>query len=646
MKVVVNEKALIEAMESLAAGTEEVEQEEPDGGWGNRDGEPIEASPVMSTQLAVDRPPVGDPDFMPTSTQQLSRSASTISEEVPQDQIDFFYRKLHDILDQALDRHGSSEYEDSETTEEPTEEEEEEESLEAAQEDIPDEEDAILESVFKKAISMILEQEDQDDDVIFAQTDEEVADINSATADLLTHFQEQEIGYEEEEYESILMNPGQKFRKPMRPEKMRLDLARALVVDDLAKQLLGGLTPEGRTEVIRRIHQKYKSDWQDLFASPEFIEQLEFNKEVDMEARKMMKDQTNEEVLAYLLAKAESETDPRRKEAYKTIATLTKQGAVVDTPTWDREMREIELTPEQQRLAGLEKAEKDLKKLDSLSTYFGFKNASGIRQWRRKFAEPKFKALIGSMTGVSAYGDYANKVMENMAALLDEFVSITERTLASLDADKNLSPEEEDLKEGISHINDQFQAMLTASHDDELGHIPTDLLQGGGGYILRIAFSEAYFNKQFRDFAKLMKDHIVAFLVSQGIDPKAANTFSKMFNGEVDLVTLDADSAQARKLVAGGITPEIYKAAAAEEQKFISNFFTGDYQKKSDQQFLQRLGDKKYLVKLFEKSIDEALSTMDIEKKLDQALEVPEKGDEDVNLEENLKKMINTILRM
>ena len=35
-----------------------------------------------------------------------------------------------------------------------------------------------------------------------------------------------------------------------------------------------------------------------------------------------------------------------------------------------------------------------------------------------------------------------------------------------------------------------------------------------------------------------------------------------MFNGEVDLVTLDSDSAQARKLVAGGITPEIYKAAA------------------------------------------------------------------------------------
>jgi len=644
MKVVVNEKALIEAMEDLASGTEEPEPEVPEEVWSGADGEPIEASPVMATQLAVDRPPVGDPDFMPTSIQQLSRSASTISEEVPQDQIDFFYRKLHDLLDQSIDRHGASQYEESEPAE-PTEEEEEQESLEAAQEDIPDEEDAILESKFKRIISLLVEQED-DDDVIFAQTNKEVADINSVTAELLTHFEEQEIGYEEEEHESILINPGQKFRKPMRPEMMRLDLARALVVDELAKQLLGSLTPEGRAEAIRRIHQKYSSDWQDLFASPEFIEQLEFNKEVDMEAREMMKDKPSDEVLAYLLAKAESETDPRRKEAYKTIATLTKKGAVVDTPTWDREVQEIELTPEQQRAVDLEKAEKDLKKLDSLAIYFGFKNASGIRQWRRKFAEPKFKSLIGSMTGVAAYGDYANKVMENMAALLDQFVEITEKTLASFNADKNLSKEDEDLKEGISHINDQFQAMLTASLDDELGHIPADLLQGGGGYILRIAFSEAYFNKQFRDFAKLMKDHIVAFLVSQGVDAKVANTFSKMFNGEVDLVTLDSDSSQARKLVAGGITPEIYKAAVAEEQKFISNFFTGDYQKKSDNQYRDRLRDKKYLVKLFEKSIDEALDTMDIEDRLDQALEVPEESSEDVNLEENLKKMINTIMRM
>ena len=68
MKVVVNEKALIEAMEDLAAGTEEPEAEGGEAVFSDASGEPIEPSPVMSTQLAVDRPPVGDPDFIPTST--------------------------------------------------------------------------------------------------------------------------------------------------------------------------------------------------------------------------------------------------------------------------------------------------------------------------------------------------------------------------------------------------------------------------------------------------------------------------------------------------------------------------------------------------------------------------------------------------
>ena len=681
MKVIVNEKALIEAMEDLTLGTEEVEGD----GVEDTDREPIIASPVMSTQLAVDRPPVGDPDFMPTSIQQLSRSASTLSEEVPQDQIDFFYRKLHDLLDQALDRHDNSAYEENE----PTEEEEEQESLEAAQEDIPDEEDAILESIFKKAISLMVEQEDiavGDDeeasraDAIFesrlksavsliledddAETDEdedddydyddewtedEIDDIESTVRSLMTHFEEQEVGYEAEEHESQVVNPGMKWKDPMRPEKMKIDLARALVYDQRSKELLGGLTPEIKGEVIKRIHARYRAMWSDLFASPEFIEQLEFNKEVDMEAREMLKDSTNDQVIAYLLSQAEAATDPRRKKAYLTIAELSKKGAVADTPTWDRDDREGPvLTPEQQAAADLEKAERDLKKLDSLAPYFGFKNASGIRQWRRKFAEPKFKALIGSMTGVSAYGDYSNKIMDNMAALLDEFASITEKALAYYDSDPDdLDPGEEDFKEGLVHINDQFQAMLTASLDDENGHIPADLLQGGAGYILRLAFSDAYFNKQFRDFAKQMKDHIVLFLKSSGVSDKIANKFAKMFNGEVDLVTLNSDSAQSRALAAGGITPEIYKATVQEEQNFIVDFFSGDYQKKSDKEYLARLRDKKYLVRLFEKSVDESIGAIDMEDKLDQALDIDkeQEGDEET-LEENLKKMINTIMRM
>ena len=35
----------------------------------------------------------------------FARSASVISQEVPQAQIDFFYRQLHRLLDAALDKH-------------------------------------------------------------------------------------------------------------------------------------------------------------------------------------------------------------------------------------------------------------------------------------------------------------------------------------------------------------------------------------------------------------------------------------------------------------------------------------------------------------------------------------------------------------
>tara|TARA_R110000824_G_scaffold335595_1_gene522127 strand:+ start:540 stop:2255 length:1716 start_codon:yes stop_codon:yes gene_type:complete len=66
---------------------------------------PIIPSPQMALQLSVDMPPVSDPDFVPASIEELSRSASVISLEVPQDQIDFFYRQLHRLLDASLDKH-------------------------------------------------------------------------------------------------------------------------------------------------------------------------------------------------------------------------------------------------------------------------------------------------------------------------------------------------------------------------------------------------------------------------------------------------------------------------------------------------------------------------------------------------------------
>ena len=71
---------------------------------------PILPNPQMAVQLSEDVPPVNDPEYIPANLEELSRSASVIANEVPGDQIEFFYRKLHELLDEAIDNSGEQQY--------------------------------------------------------------------------------------------------------------------------------------------------------------------------------------------------------------------------------------------------------------------------------------------------------------------------------------------------------------------------------------------------------------------------------------------------------------------------------------------------------------------------------------------------------
>ena len=66
--------------------------------------DPIKPIPQMSVQLSEDEPPIDDPDYIPGNVVELSNAASVISKEVPDDQINFYYRALHKLLDMALDK--------------------------------------------------------------------------------------------------------------------------------------------------------------------------------------------------------------------------------------------------------------------------------------------------------------------------------------------------------------------------------------------------------------------------------------------------------------------------------------------------------------------------------------------------------------
>lgn len=64
---------------------------------------PLSPSQHMSNQLSVQRPPIEDEDYVPSSIEELTRAASAISQLVPSKSIEFFYKRLHQILDDATD---------------------------------------------------------------------------------------------------------------------------------------------------------------------------------------------------------------------------------------------------------------------------------------------------------------------------------------------------------------------------------------------------------------------------------------------------------------------------------------------------------------------------------------------------------------
>jgi hypothetical protein len=599
MKVVVNKSALEDTIKFI------LEQRDPNsidateiiGNSDFSEDEPIVPTPMMATQLAVEAPPVEDPNFIPGSTTELSRAASLIAEAVPSAQIGFFYRRLHQILDEALDKN----------------------------DEIASEESAglaswmpVAESKIKALTSLILEQDDIDDE-IFAQTEDEALDIGDATQDVIDYLESQHVGYSADEYESSVYKPGMKFRKPEVERIMLIELSKYLTSDRKVIEILSTFEEPAKKEIVKRVREHYKDTWKSLKASQNDLDQIEANRKVSDEAKKLGEEYTNEEIVEILLQKAEEATDDLEKNAYREIAGLIKTKDSIDDLVVDEddfEKPEVVLTPDEEA----EILEKNLKKLDSLAPFFGFKNASGIRQWRRKYAEPKFKVMVGSEMGFDAYNDYAEFIKDNMAALLDSLIDVLDTILTNINQELETNPDDEalgDWKQVLGSLQEDFEKMQETSLESEDGFIDDDLMLGtDGGRVLREAFSDIFMHKEFSDFAGKMKKHMVKFLTDLGVDSKVAGTFGKMFNGEVDLVDFNDSSKQAQKIRDGGITPDIYKMAVKESEKFTKGFFTGERKKISSTALLKKSRDKSLLADILQASIIKTAETDEIERQL------------------------------
>ena len=65
---------------------------------------PIMAMSQMSTQLTQDMPAVEDPDFIPATVEELGRAADVVANQVPHSEIEWFYGKLQDLAEEAVEK--------------------------------------------------------------------------------------------------------------------------------------------------------------------------------------------------------------------------------------------------------------------------------------------------------------------------------------------------------------------------------------------------------------------------------------------------------------------------------------------------------------------------------------------------------------
>jgi len=62
---------------------------------------PIAASEEMATQLSTQRPPVEDPNYIPSNSVELGKAVDVLAQHVPEGQVGFFYNSVQNLVDEA-----------------------------------------------------------------------------------------------------------------------------------------------------------------------------------------------------------------------------------------------------------------------------------------------------------------------------------------------------------------------------------------------------------------------------------------------------------------------------------------------------------------------------------------------------------------
>lgn len=551
---------------------------------------PIFPNEHMPLQLSSEMPNVADVDYMPTTTSALSDAAATIAKEVPDDQVEFFYNQLHNLLKRVMDR----------------EEEARIPMMEALLFEAIDEMDSFVgekegwepEEEGIDDVELSIDRDPASDTDVTAESVAQAIIDKGHTSKNAIHDKDDNMNLDVSDVKSSSANFasfGHKARKVTLPPEFANEVFfEAIKEDKEIKSMFTDYVKTGINQsiaVLNVVSELTKKMSLVSEISPELASQMHANVTYDKLKKSISDgdDQTIEEIVDEVIENIKNgpkilKIKPNGlEETFDVpidmfISHLEAAKNKNAPETMSQEIADEEFGSEDEKdsavedLFDVDRAEKRLEtNLENQSDLFGFGGANGIRQWFQKHPEQKFMTLV---RGASDLG--GEKMHDQTYSALEALIMSpgVEKWLKKIvkKAPKGIKPEAvEKVTAGIEAI---ISDVTTGSEEIDFNK----LAKTSSGWIIRGAFDKLLLGKTFGTFFNNRRDFGLEAVSNLNITDAKKRAIGDILAGiSKNQPIFDKNgtpqNGSAKKVLAAGITIEEFKGLQKQMDKKIQAYF-------------------------------------------------------------------------
>jgi hypothetical protein len=552
---------------------------------------PVLPNEHMPLQLSTEMPDVADDEYMPTTTSALSDAAATIAQEVPGNQIEFFYNQLHSLLKRVADRENEEQF----SVMEALLFEAIDDMSNMGDEDLPDLDD-------DDADDMLSRMDPENQPIPTAQDIAQKIMDNGHTNKAAIHDRESDGNLDIGNVKSSSANFasfGHKARRVELPAKFAMHVTADAIESD----------PEIRKMISRVVGDTDQKDAKTMLLTLDIKSALHDMMKKRTEISPELAAEMYANVISDQLKKSTEDNEESYEDAVKDIVDSVKNGSQemsvklsgikekmnissVDFIKFLELARDKQLSGDTKKIYDEDEAEKELGKKDTVdleifdsekaekkmdtnlenqADLFGFSGANGIRQWFQKHPEVKFMTLV---RGASDIGNN-KKIASNTSSALEAFLLAPgiEKWFKKIRKKAPKGLLEDKVENIISGIEDIINDVNTGDEEIDFKKLEST----SAGWIIRSAFDKLILSKTFGSFFNNRREQGVSFVEDMELSDKQKRALGDMLAGISKEPEFDKEgnplNSSAKKVLDADITPQNFNQLQKNMNKKIESYF-------------------------------------------------------------------------